>query len=127
MVVYICCFGGVTSCFFCRNLAKVGREDVYINHIDTIGKDYRQLQKQYRYVFAYGPLTYINEVQIKEYAMDRYIEEIIVCPQARYMIPSLQLVANKFQLPISTLAMSLFGCVDSNSALNELLDQLRRE
>lgn len=126
MVVYICCFGGVTSCFFSRHLQKAKHPAIWVGHIDEVCMQYKQLQKQYRYIIAYGPIAYLNKQQIEEMDMHNFVDHIFVCPQARYLIRSLQPVLAMFRIPLSTLGMALFGCCDPMRAVQEVLVHLRR-
>ena len=126
MIVYICCFGGVTSCFFSRNLLKAKHPAIWVGHIDEVCAQYKQLQKQYRYLIAYGPIAYLNKQQIEEMDMQNTIDHIFICPQARYLIDTLKPVLAMFHLSLSPLGMALFGCFDPAQAVQEMLVHLRR-
>ena len=112
MIVYVCCFGGVTSCFFCRNIQKANDEEIYIDHIDNIALDYEDLSQRYKYIIAYGPVAYLCKEDIEDKRLHQFISHIFICPQARYLISSIIGVLQSYQMTISSLDMKLFGCVD---------------
>lgn len=93
MFVYICCAGVATSSLFFSKIRKASKEDnILVDDLMTILTDFKEIKNKYEYILVYGPARFIRESAIRDYALDKIIDLILVCPQVRYLVPLIKKV-----------------------------------
>ncbi|MDU5110809.1 MAG: hypothetical protein E6248_10195 [Clostridium sp.] len=123
MLVYICCAGGATSSLFCSKIKKASNKDnVLVDDLMTILTDFEELKSKYDYILAYGPAGFIRESSIGDYALDKIIDLILVCPQVRYLVPSIKKVTEPYNISCDSLDMKTFGTMNGEKALKDIIE-----
>lgn len=123
MLVYICCAGGATSSLFCSKIKKASNKDnILVDDINTILTNFKELKNKYEYIFAYGPAGFIRESSIRDYALDKIIDLILVCPQVRYLVPSIKKVTEPYNISCDSLDMKTFGTMNGAKALKGIIE-----
>lgn len=121
MLIYICCSGGATSSFFCSKIVKEASEqNILVDHILAIIKNYKELEKQYDFILAYGPVSLIAPADIREYHLDQAIDMVLIAPQVRYMKDAVQNQLAPYNIPVSVIDMKTFGTMKGTAALADI-------
>lgn len=128
MLIYICCCSGNSSSYFCSKIKTVAHgEDVYIDEILSIVKDFEQLNKKYSLILAYGPVSFMESFSRTEYRLNRLIDQVWICPQVRYMKNKLDDILVPYSVPVSVLSMKTFGSMDATKALSDIYNMIDDE
>lgn len=123
MLVYICCAGGATSSLFCSKIKKASNKDnVLVDDLMTILTDFKEIKNKYEYILAYGPAGFIRESAIIDYSLDKIIDLILVCPQVRYLVPSIKKVTEPYNITCDSLDMKTFGTMNGEKALKDIIE-----
>ncbi|VYT67362.1 PTS beta-glucoside transporter subunit IIB [Clostridium tertium] len=123
MLVYICCSGGATSSLFCSKIKKSSTEDnVLVDDIMTIISNFDEYGDKFKFILAYGPAGFIKESSIKDYNLDKIIDLILVCPQVRYLVPSIKRITESYNIACDALDMKTFGTMNGEKALKDIIE-----
>lgn len=123
MLVYICCAGGATSSLFCSKIKKASNKDnILVDDLMTILSDFGEIKNKYEYILAYGPAGFIRESSIRDYTLDKIIDLILVCPQVRYLVPSIKKVTEPYNIYCDFLDMKTFGTMNGEKALKDIIE-----
>ncbi|WP_430607561.1 hypothetical protein IGJ55_001017 [Enterococcus sp. AZ170] len=121
MLVYICCAGGMTSSMFCQKIAKAADpKAVYFGQLHDVIADFENLSTLYPTLIAYGGEAEINQLTLTP-IFKPYVNRVMVCPQVRYKMASLQKLLSPLAIPCVDIDMKTFGNMNGEKALQEIL------
>lgn len=116
MILYICCAGGMTSSFFCKNICKEASVSTYMDSISPVLKNLDTIKNKAELIIMYGPATYFNENTMKKYNLKDDLIGIWVAPQVRHLTLSLKELMKDYQIPVETIDMKIYGTMNGKKA-----------
>lgn len=124
MLVYICCSGGGTSSFFCLKIKQAAEgENILVDDIDSILKNYEELDKEYDLLLAYGPTTFIREEYMIKNNLGERLARIWIAPQMRHMKGEVLKVVEAYGIPVDSIDMLVFGRMNGEKALADIKEK----
>lgn len=125
MFVFIGCSGGGTSSMFCQKIALAAQSSaVAINFYDveTVLAHPGTYGSQADVVLAYGGIDFVRPDNVDTFA--RVFDVVLIAPQVRYRTQAKQALLKDYPVVVQELNPLLFGRMQGEVALAELLDLL---
>ncbi|GAA0086321.1 hypothetical protein UT300007_27600 [Clostridium sp. CTA-7] len=123
MLVYICCAGGLTSSLFCSKIKNASTEDtILIEDIMNVILNYKEYNEKYNLILAYGPAEFVKESSVNDYSLNNLIDLILICPQVRFLLPSIKKIMEPYSIKCDVLDMKTFGTMNGEKALKDIIE-----
>lgn len=125
MFVFIGCSGGGTSSMFCQKIALAAQSSaVAINFYDveTVLAHPGTYGSQADVILAYGGIDFVRPDNVDAFA--RVFDVVLIAPQVRYRTSAKQALLKDYPVVVQELNPLLFGRMQGEVALAELLDLL---
>lgn len=125
MFVFIGCSGGGTSSMFCQKIALAAQPSaVAINFYDveTVLAHPGTYGSQADVILAYGGIDFVRPDNVDAFA--RVFDVVLIAPQVRYRTQAKQALLKDYPVVVQELNSLLFGRMQGEVALAELLDLL---
>ncbi len=128
-VIFFGCASGETSNSFCSKIEKSSRVDkIFIDDVVTILKNYdKGIYDEYDFVFAYGAASNVTAENIKKYGALGKIDFVLICPQARYLMPQIKKVLEPYGVQSELIDTKVFEKMNGTQGIDFICDCISKK